>query len=470
MFRDILWMSAPFLFSGTAQTGKAEGLMRCMPGKEQSVKSKARIMELVREEDVEFIRLQFTDMFGALKNIAVTANQLERVMDNRYLFDGSVMYGDTGTGEEDMLLCPDLDTFVVLPWRPQQGKVARLLCDVQRADGAPLAENPRRILRDIVSKMESGGVTFRIKPECEFFLFHTDENGIPTTVSHERAGYLDISPLDLGENARRDMVLALEEMGFLIESSHHEKAAAQHEIDFQGAEPLASADQIMTFKTAVRSIAKRFGLHATFMPKPKAGTAGSGMHINISLFRDGRNLFSNPDSADGLSDEARGFIGGIMDHVGAMCAITNPLVNSYKRLASGFDAPGNVTWTAGSGNTLIRVPAARGEDTRIELRFPDPSANPYLTLALCLAAGMDGVQRRLDISPVSRSGSGRYSEDKRLPETLRDAVRLMEKDDFVKSVLGSGFVNRYTAAKNKEWNDFLTQVTEWEVESYLYRM
>ena len=264
------------------------------------MKTREEILQMVENEDVEFIRLQFTDMFGTLKNVAVTATQLQYMKDNRYLIDGSCMYGELRNGEEDMYLCPDLDTFVILPWRPQQGKVARLLCDVCRADGTPLAVSPREILKKTMEKVEKEGYTFQIDPECEFFLFHEDENGVPTTVTHEKAGYMDISPLDLGENARRDMVMTLEDMGFEIESSHHEKAPGQHEIDFRYAGAMETADRIVTFKTAVRSIAKRFGLYATFMPKPKAGTAGSGMHINISLFQNGKNIFSDPEAEDGF--------------------------------------------------------------------------------------------------------------------------------------------------------------------------
>ena len=327
------------------------------------MKTREEILQMVENEDVEFIRLQFTDMFGTLKNVAVTATQLQYMKDNRYLIDGSCMYGELRTGEEDMYLCPDLDTFVILPWRPQQGKVARLLCDVCRADGTPLAVSPREILKKTMEKAEKEGYTFQIDPECEFFLFHEDENGVPTTVTHEKAGYMDISPLDLGENARRDMVMTLEDMGFEIESSHHEKAPGQHEIDFRYAGAMETADRIVTFKTAVRSIAKRFGLYATFMPKPKAGTAGSGMHINISLFQDGKNIFSDSEAEDGLSQEAKWFMGGIMAHVKGMCAVTNPLVNSYKRLTSGCDAPRDIIWTTKNHNTLLRIPFMRGEDT-----------------------------------------------------------------------------------------------------------
>ena len=440
------------------------------------MKTREEILQMVENEDVEFIRLQFTDMFGTLKNVAVTATQLQYMKDNRYLIDGSCMYGELRTGEEDMYLCPDLDTFVILPWRPQQGKVARLLCDVCRADGTPLAVSPREILKKTIEKVEKEGYTFQIDPECEFFLFHEDENGVPTTVTHEKAGYLDISPLDLGENARRDMVMTLEDMGFEIESSHHEKAPGQHEIDFRYAGAMETADRIVTFKTAVRSIAKRFGLYATFMPKPKAGTAGSGMHINISLFQNGKNIFSDPEAEDGLSQEAKWFMGGIMAHVKGMCAVTNPLVNSYKRLTSGCDAPRDIIWTTKNHNTLLRIPFMRGEDTRIELRFPDPSANAYLTIALCMAAGLDGIAKHLDPGAESaRLFASRTEAEKaaagidHLPDTLREAVAFMEEDSFVKMVLGQEFVDLYVEAKKAEWNEYMSQVSEWEVDKYLHR-
>lgn len=420
------------------------------------------ILNLVEEEDVEFIRLQFTDMFGTLKNVAITSTQLKRMEEGRYLIDGSCMYGVCKEDEEDMYLYPDLDTFVILPWRPQQGKVARFFCDVVRVDGTKLPVNSREILKKTVEQAEEEGYTFHVDPECEFFLFHTDDNGIPIPVTHEQAGYMDISPLDLGENARRDMVLTLEAMGFEIESSHHETAPAQHEIDFKCAEPLEMADRIVTLKTAVRSTAKRLGLHATFMPKPLAGVAGSGMHINFTLYQNGKNLFFDAALENGLSKEAEWFIGGIMKHAKALCAITNPLVNSYKRLMSGFEAPRDIVWSTKNRNALIRVPFPRKEQTRIELRFPDPSANPYLTLALCIAAGMEGIHNK----------TAPYAEDeirKQLPETLREAVSCMEEDGLMKKVLGEEFVQLYVKAKNAEWNEYMSKVSEWEVEQYLYR-
>ena len=331
-------------------------------------------------------------------------------------------------------------------------------------------------MKRAVKEAEKLGYTFEVGPECEFFLFHTDENGLPTTQSHEKATYFDLGPIDLGENARRDMVLTLEDMGYEIEASHHEVAPAQHEIDFHYDEGLATADNIMTFKLAVKTIAKRHGLHATFMPKPKYGMNGSGMHINMSLLKNGKNIFYDAEDKAGLSKEAYYFIGGIMKHMKAMTAITNPLVNSYKRLVPGYEAPVYMAWSATNRSPLIRIPAAGGEGTRIELRSPDPSANPYLALAVCLRAGLDGIINKIDPpAGVDRNIFEMTGEERRqlgideLPGTLDEAVRELEKDSFICQVLGSHVSEHYIAAKKKEWQEYRTQVTAWEVEQYLYR-
>ncbi len=366
--------------------------------------TKQDIIRMVEEEDVEFIRLQFTDMFGTLKNVAITKSQLEKALNNRCMFDASSIEGFVRIEESDMYLYPDLDTFAIFPWRPQQGKVARIICDIYRPDKTPFEGDPRYILRRTIEEAAKIGYHFDVGPECEFFLFHTDEDGGPTTISHERAGFFDLGPVDLGENARRDMVLTLEDMGFEIESSHHEAAPAQHRIDFRYDEALKTADNIMTFKLAVKTIAKRFGLFASFMPKPKHGINGSGMHLNISMKKDGRNIFADPQDKRGLSEEAYYFIGGLMKHMRGMTAVTNPLVNSYKRLVPGFEAPIYITWSDTHRRPLIRIPVERGESTRIELRSPDPAANPYLALAVCFAAGLDGIKNKiLPPEPVSAS-------------------------------------------------------------------
>ena len=359
--------------------------------------SKEDIIRLVEEEDVEFIRLQFTDMFGMLKNIAITSSQLGKALDNRCMFDGSAIEGFVRIEESDMYLHPDLDTFEIFPWRPQQGKVARFICDVYRPSGEPFEGDPRYVMRRISRQALDMGYTFQAGPECEFFLFHTDENGRPTTDTHEMAGFFDVGPLDLAENVRRDIVLNLEDMGFEVEASHHEIAPAQHEIDFQYGDGLATADNVMTFKMAVKAIARRHGLHATFMPKPKAGVNGSGMHINMSLAdRDGNNVFVDSSDPLGLSPIAYQFMAGLLEHIREITLLTNPLVNSYKRLVPGYDAPVYIAWSAASNRSpLIRIPSSRGASTRIELRCPDSAVNPYLALAACLAAGLDGIRRGL---------------------------------------------------------------------------
>ena len=437
--------------------------------------SKEDIFRMVEEEDVEFIRLQFTDIFGILKNVAITSSQLGKALDNKCMFDGSSVEGFVRIEESDMYLYPDYNTFEIFPWRPQQGKVARLICDVYQPDGTPFEGDPRNVLKRVVKEAADMGYVFNVGPECEFFLFHTDDDGLPTTISHEKAGYFDLGPTDLGENVRRDMVLTLEDMGFEIEASHHEVAPAQHEIDFKYDEALATADNIMTFKLTVKTIAKRHGLHATFMPKPKAGESGSGMHINMSLAtKDGKNIFADTTGEMGLSEDAYYFIAGIIEHMKGMTAITNPLVNSYKRLVPGYEAPMYIAWSATNRSPLIRIPASRGSSTRVELRCPDPSANPYLVLAVCLAAGLDGIKRKLaPPESVSRNIFEMSDEEREIlgieniPENLYDAISYMNKDKFVCNVLGKHIVSKYTEAKMHEWDAYRTQVTQWEVDEYL---
>ncbi|MBO7401451.1 MAG: glutamine synthetase, partial [Lachnospiraceae bacterium] len=420
---------------------------------------------LIDEEDVEFIRLQFTDALGNLKNMAVTPGQLDRVVNNMYSFAGSAAFNDQYDFSSDLYLIPDLDTFVTLPWRPQQGKVAKLICDIGRETATenddyvitPFEMSSRTILKNVVQEAEQKGYTFMINPECEFFLFHTDEDGRPTTLSHESAGYLDVGPADLGENARRDMVLALEEMGFEIESSHHEKAPGQHEIDYKQGESLAIADSVMTFKFAVRSIAKRFGLYATFMPKPVIGVPGSGMHINFSLYRDGKNLF---DEAGKMSETAKYFVGGILEHAGALCAITNPTVNSYKRLLGGEGAPSRVTWSDSNNGAAVRF-CRKFSEAKVEVRFPDPAANPYTAFAACIAAGLDGIERQ--VKPDIRNSLNAQ----KLPGNLNDALRNLKKDDVIRKALGSDFIDIYTSIRKKEWNEYMMQVSDWEISKYL---
>lgn len=436
--------------------------------------SKEDIIKFVEENDVEFIRLQFTDLFGILKNVAIPKSQLKKALDNQMMFDGSSIDGFARIEESDMCLRPDLDSFVIFPWRPQTGKVARLICDVYKTDGTPFEGDPRHILKKAMAEAEKMGYTFNVGPECEFFLFNVDENGAPTTNSNDQAAYFDLGPNDLGENARRDMVLTLEDMGFVIEASHHECAPAQHEIDFKYGEAVKTADSIMTFKLAVKTIAQRHGLHATFMPKPKANMAGSGMHINMSLEKDGKNVFADENGKNGLSEEAYHFIAGLMKHINGIVAITNPLVNSYKRLIPGYEAPVYIAWSAKNRSPLIRIPAARGKGTRVELRNPDPTANPYLALAVCLIAGLDGIKNKLEVrDSVDANIYAMTKKERRergidsLPETLIDAVKHLEKDELIMEFFGEETAEKYIEAKKAEWKSYKVAVSEWEVNQYL---
>ena len=436
--------------------------------------SKEDILAMVEENGVKFIRLQFTDILGTLKNVAITDRQLEKALNNQCMFDGSSINGFVRVEESDMYLRPDLDTFVIFPWRPQQGKVARLICDVYMPDGTPFEGDPRYILKKAINKAEVMGYTMNIGPECEFFLFEVDNDGNPTLKTNDKGSYFDLGPIDLGENARRDMTLALEDMGFEIETSHHEVAAGQNEIDFKYADALVTADNVTTFKYVVKSIAQRHGLYATFMPKPLHGVNGSGMHVNISLIKDGKNAFYNEEDQLGLSSVAYNFIAGVLKHIKEICPITNPLVNSYKRLVPDYEAPVYIAWSAKNRSPLIRVPSARGEGTRIELRSPDPSSNPYLVLACLLLAGLEGIKDNLEppkcidrnIFNLSREERKRENIEN-LPESLHEAIAYMQKSDLVKEALGKNTFEYYIKAKEVEWDNYRTQVHQWEINSYL---
>lgn len=436
--------------------------------------SKEDIIRLADENDVEFIRMQFTDIFGQMKNVAITRAQLEKALNNQIMIDGSSIEGFTRIHESDQYLHPDLDTFVILPWRPQHERVARLICDVYNPDGTPFVGDPRHVLKNVLDKAAKLGYTFNVGPECEFFLFDTDEHGRPTTQTSDEAGYFDLGPLDHGEGTRREICIALEALGFEIEASHHEVAAGQHEIDFKYADALTAADNIMTFKLAVKTIAQRNGLHATFMPKPIFGMNGSGMHTNMSLFKDGKNIFFDENGERKLSREAYSFIAGLLEHAKSLVAVTNPLVNSYKRLVPGYEAPVYLAWSASNRSALIRIPAARGQSTRVELRCPDPSCNPYLALAVCLAAGLDGIERGL--VPPEEVTENIFSMDARtradngidnLPGTLFEALELMKRDPLMADTLGPHAYESFLAGKYHEWDTYRTQVTEWEIEQYM---
>lgn len=436
--------------------------------------SREDILRMVEEEDVKFIRLQFTDILGTLKNVAITVSQLEKALDNKCMFDGSSIEGFVRIEESDMYLQPDLDSFVVFPWRPQHGKVARLICDIYMPDGTPFEGSPRYALQKAVQRAASMGYTLNIGPELEFFLLCTDDNGEPTLMPHDKAGYFDLGPTDMGENARREICLTLEDLGFEIEASHHEVAPGQHEVDFKYADAVRAADNIMTFKLVVKTIAQRNGLYATFLPKPIAGEAGSGMHTNISLSKDGKNAFYDASGENQLSEIAYQFIAGILAHMKGMSAVTNPLVNSYKRLVPGYEAPVYLAWSKANRSPLIRIPAARGQSTRVELRCPDPSCNPYLEMAVILNAGLDGIEKAMtpppsidqnlfDMTDAERKALGVES----LPLTLREAIVEMEKDPLIREALGSHIFDKYIEAKKHEWADYQLSVSQWEIDRYL---
>ncbi len=436
------------------------------------------IVRIVEEEDVQFIRLQFTDTFGHMKNVAITVGQLEKCLDNECMFDGSSIEGFVRIEESDMYLRPDLDSFVIFPWRPQQGKVARFICDVYKPDGTPFEGDPRYVLKKVLQQAEAMGFKANIGPEAEFFLFDTDEHGHATTNSYDEAGYFDLAPTDLGEDCRRDICTTLGQMGFEIEASHHEVAEAQHEIDFKYDDALTTADNIMTFKLAVKSVALRHGLYATFMPKPRYGVCGSGMHTNMSLCTlDGKNVFcdENDPNGLGLSEIAYSFIAGLMKHIKGMTAITNPLVNSYKRLVPGYEAPCYIAWSAANRSALIRIPTARGAGTRVELRCPDPACNPYLELAVCIAAGLDGIRQHMKpCDQITDANIYKMTKQERraagiesLPASLKEAIDELEADDFIMGVLGEHVCKSYIAGKKAEWDSFRTAVTEWEIDRYL---
>ena len=433
------------------------------------------ILHFVKELKIKFIRLQFVDIFGIPKNVAIPVEQLNKALDGELMFDGSSIEGFVRIEESDMYLRPDINTFTVFPWNSHGGVAeARLICDIYNPDGSPFAGCPRNILKRVLAQAAEMGYTMNAGPEAEFFLFLKDEQGKATTKTHDRASYFDLMPVDLGESARRDMVLTLQEMGFEVEASHHEVAPGQHEIAFKYADALTTADNIATFKLVVRTIAMRHNLHATFMPKPITDVAGSGMHTHQSLFKNGKNAFYDPNAPSQLSQIARYYIGGILKHVKGFCAITNPLVNSYKRLVPGYEAPVYIAWSEQNRSPLIRIPARRGDGTRIELRNPDPSCNPYLALAVTLAAGLDGIKNKIEPPPPVDQNIYDLTEEGRealgiemLPKNLGEALEELAKNTLMKETLGEHLYNSFMSAKKIEWTRYCKQVHQWELDSYL---
>lgn len=435
--------------------------------------TKEMIREIVEEEDIKFIRLQFVDILGTLKNVAITIDKLEEALAGEILFDGSSIAGFVRTEESDMFLIPDLSTFEIFPWRPHQGKVARMICDIHTTTGKVFGDDPRGVLKAVVGEAQEMGYNLEVGPEFEFFLFHTDENGDPTTTTHDKAGYFDLGPIDLGENVRRDMVLTLEEMGFSIKASHHEDAPGQHEIDFESFDAIEAADQIVTFKLVVKVIAQKHGLHATFMPKPLVNQNGSGMHMNLRLKDlEGKNVFYDGDDELKLSQTAYYFMGGLLKHAKAVTALTNPTVNSYKRLTPGYEAPVHIGWSTSNLYPLVRIPYVKGDDASMELRSPDPSCNPYLAIAAILKAGLMGVKEK--ITPPDRMNSDQLKmvtdilADDILPSNLKEALIELSKDEAIKDAMGKVY-SSYIKAKGIEWDEYSRQVHDWEVKTYTSR-
>lgn len=438
--------------------------------------TKADIRRMAKEENVQFLRLMFTDLYGTIKNVEVPISQLDKLLDNKLMFDGSSIDGFVRIEESDMWLYPDLSTWMIFPWGSEHGKVARIICEVYTADRKPFMGDPRNNLMRVLDEMKAEGFTdFNIGPEPEFFLFKLDpETGKPTMHLNDNGSYFDFAPVDMGENCRREIVLELERMGFDVEASHHEVAPGQHEVDFKYEDALHACDNIQTFKLVVKTVARKHGLHATFMPKPLAQVNGSGMHINMSLFDKNGNVFYDENGDQKLSQKAYYFLGGLLKHARSFTAVTNPTVNSYKRLVPGFEAPVYVAWSGRNRSPLIRVPMAREQGTRFELRSVDPSANPYMAIAAILEAGLDGLRNKIE--PAASVDRNIYAMDEKerrengikdLPSTLHNALKELKNDEVIQGALGEHLFNNFVEAKTLEWDSYRQDVSQWERDQYL---
>ncbi|MBI4041632.1 MAG: type I glutamate--ammonia ligase [Deltaproteobacteria bacterium] len=437
--------------------------------------TKKELLNLMKQENVKFLRLQFTDILGVVKNVEIPETQFAKSLENEILFDGSSIEGFSRIQESDMLLYPDPSSFRIFPWASKSGsRVARIICDVYHPDHTPFEGCPRLALKKVVQEAANLGYTMAVGPEAEFFLFQKDEKGNVVLETHDKAGYFDLTPVDLGEDARRDIVSALEAMGFEVEAAHHEVAHGQHEIDFKYSDPITTADNVSTFRFVVRKVAHDYGLHATFMPKPIFGINGSGMHTHQSLFKEGKNAFFDAKGEYQLSQIALHYIGGLIKHSRGFTAITNPLVNSYKRLVPGYEAPTHIAWSLRNRSPMIRIPAKRGESTRCELRMPDPACNPYLAFAVMLKSGLDGIKHKLPAGEPVNQNIYLMSQRERarlkvgsLPGDLCEAIEALQKDSTVQEALGQHILSRFLEAKEKEWNDYRAAVYPWEVDRYL---
>jgi len=438
--------------------------------------TRAAIIESIQTHDVKYIRLMFTDMLGIIKSVEVPSNKIDKVLNNEQMFDGSSIEGFVRIQEADMFLYPDLSTWLILPWEKlKEGTVARLICDIHRPDGSSFEGDPRAVLKKALKYMSKLGFSkFNVGVEPEFFLFKLDSDNQPIIKFTDEGGYFDLAPLDASVDVRRDITLELQKLGFTIEASHHEVAKSQHEINFQFDNALEACDNIQTFKLVVKNIARRHGFHATFMPKPVLGINGSGMHTNTSLADEtGKNVFFDQGAKNKLSQIAHGFISGVLHHAKAMCLLTNPTVNSYKRLVPGYEAPCYISWSEQNRSTMIRIPASRGAATRVEIRSVDATANPYLAVAAILMAGLYGIENKLDIKPIEKNlfeiprSERKALGVENLPSSLKHALDMFETSDFIQKVVGKHLTEKLIIAKSKEWDNYRLYVSDWEIKRYI---
>jgi glutamine synthetase len=444
-----------------------------MPIKKKNL-TKEDVLNLAEQNNVKFIRLMFMDLTGINKNVEIPVEDLKMSLEGKIMFDGSSIEGFSRIEESDMFLMPDTDTFTIFPWITGERRVARMICDILTPEGEPFQGCPRGILKKVLEEAENLGYTICAGPEAEFFLFQLDDKGRPTVQTHDQGGYFDLSPIDKGEDARKDMVFYLEQMGFKIEASHHEVAPGQHEIDFAYSDALTTADNLATFRMVVRTVARDHGLHATFMPKPLFGINGSGMHTHQSLYKNGNNAFYDPSGNMQLSQVCRYYIGGILKHAREFTAVTNPLVNSYKRLVPGYEAPVYIAWSERNRSPLVRIPAPRGNGTRVELRSPDPACNPYLAFAAMFAAGLEGIKNKIE--PPSTVDENIYEMNEaelreknigQLPGSLLEAINIMSNSELMKRTLGDHVFYHIINTKRIEWQMYNMDVHNWELVRYL---
>jgi len=437
--------------------------------------TKSEILRTAQNEQVQFLRMQFMDILGQIKNVEIPAPQFSMALDSQVLFDGSSLEGFSRTKELDMILVPDYDSFRIFPWIEEKGghKIASILCDIYYPDGREFEGCPRLALKRISDKCRQYGLEFEAASEVEFFLFKRKQDGSPTLTTHDSAGYFDLMPNDIGDAVRRQIVRALETMNYKVESSHHEVAPGQNEIDFIRAKAVTAADYIAGCRYVVRKIANDFDLHATFMPKPVYNQYGSGLHFHQFLFSNGENAMFSPNKPFSLSKTALNFIGGQLRHAKGYCAITNPLINSYKRLVEGAEAPTYVFWSEQNLSPLLRLPDKREEHTNIELRLPDPSCNPYLALTAVMQAGLEGIRNKLDpgapinkdIFKMSQREKGRLKIE-RLPQDLNEALTQLRRDKIIQAALGDRIYSHFADAKTAEWESYISQIHPWEINQY----